>query len=153
MPARNGSRRLERSSTRRLSIPEAPSLRAEEGTDGSRTLPALRHTRETAVDGMQLLWPRPGGGRASAGRERVPPHRALRGRRRPSALREGAGELSARIRAGENPAYDEAVLEGLSAQKRLAASVSAAAVWGAVYRLVLPVIVVVTALVILERQS
>ena len=45
------------------------------------------------------------------------------------------------------------MLEGLSAQKRLAASVSAAAVWGAVYRLVLPVIVVVTALVILERQS
>lgn len=58
-------------------------------------------------------------------------------------------ELARRIRAGESPSYDEAVLEELRMQKRLVASVPASAVWGAVFRLFLPAIVVVAALVIL----
>jgi hypothetical protein len=63
--------------------------------------------------------------------------------------REELDELGARIRAGESPAFDEAELERLRKQKRLVESVPASAVWGAVFRLFLPVIIVVAVLVII----
>jgi glycine betaine/proline transport system permease protein len=49
-------------------------------------------------------------------------------------------DLSARIRAGESPEFDAAVLDELRKQRRLVSSVPASAVWGAVFRLFLPVI-------------
>jgi len=57
-------------------------------------------------------------------------------------------DLSARMRAGESPEFDASVLDELRKQRRLVSSVPASAVWGAVFRLFLPVIVVVVALVI-----
>jgi len=58
-------------------------------------------------------------------------------------------DLAVRIRAGESPAFDPAVLNRLRKQKQLVESVPASAVWGAVFRLFLPAIVVVVVLVII----
>ena len=55
--------------------------------------------------------------------------------------------LGERLRAGRSVAFDEAELGKLRERKRLVESVPAAAVWGAVFRLFLPVIVVVAILV------
>lgn len=55
-------------------------------------------------------------------------------------------ELAERIRAGERPAFDEAQIEQLRAQKRRMESVPYSAVWGAVFRLFLPAIIVMAVL-------
>jgi len=58
-------------------------------------------------------------------------------------------ELGVRMRAGEEPAFEPAALEKLRKQKRLVESVPNSAVWGAVFRLFLPAIVVMVVLVII----
>ena len=58
-------------------------------------------------------------------------------------------ELGERIRAGESPAFDEVELERLREQKRLVESVPSSAVWGAVFRLFLPAIIVMALLAII----
>lgn len=61
--------------------------------------------------------------------------------------RKELGELAQRMRAGERPVFDEKVLARLRKQRQLVASVPFYAVLGAVFRLFLPVIVVVAILV------
>lgn len=58
-------------------------------------------------------------------------------------------ELAVRMRAGEKPDFDPAVLKKLRKQKRLVERVPASAAWGAVFRLFLPAIIVVIVLLII----
>jgi hypothetical protein len=63
-------------------------------------------------------------------------------------------ELAVRMRAGERPAFDARAIARLRRQKRLVESVPYSAVWGAVFRLFFPAIVVLAVLatiVIVQR--